>query len=157
MQANNVRLVATEAVRNAINREDLLGQIETRTGWRVDLLTKEEEGRLGAMGIASSIGHTDGIQICMDMGGGSLQMTWIAKKPNGDVDISPVGSVSFPYGAAALMSTLAGMNVQKEASLQDEIASSFRRGLEHIQIPLGMRNEAIQKGGYTLCRTYFRP
>ena len=150
VQANNVRLVATEATRNAINREDLLGQIEERTGWKVDLLTKEEEGRLGAMGIASSISHIDGI--CMDMGGGSIQMTWVVKKPNGNVDMSPVGSVSFPYGAAALMSTLtlSEVNVQEEASLQDEIASKFQRGLEDIQIPPGLKDEAIQKGGYTL-------
>ena len=148
VQANNIRLVATEATRNAINRDDLLGQIETSTGWKVELLTKQEEGRLGAMGIASSIGHIDGI--CMDMGGGSVQMTWIVKKPNGDVDMSPVGSVSFPYGAAALMSTLSEANVQKVASLQDEVASNFERGLEDIQLPPGLKDDAIRKGGYTL-------
>ena len=148
VQPNNIRLVATEATRNAFNKEDFLGQIEGRTGWKVELLTKEEEGRLGAMGIASSIGHLDGI--CLDMGGGSVQMTWIVKKPNGDVDISPVGSVSFPYGAAALMSTLSELNVQNEASLQNEIASNFERGLEGIGIPTALKNEAMQKGGYTL-------
>ena len=148
VQANNIRLIATEATRNAINREDMLGQIEERTRWKVELLTKEEEGRLGAMGIASSIGHIDGI--CMDMGGGSVQMTWIVKKPNGNVDMSPVGSVSFPYGAAALTSTLSEVGVQEKASLQDEITSTFERGLEEIQIPLGLRDEAIKKGGYTL-------
>ena len=148
VQANNVRLVATEATRNAINREDMLFQIEERTGWKVELLTKEEEGRLGAMGIASSIGQMHGI--CMDMGGGSVQMTWVVKKPNGNVEMSPVGSVSFPYGAAALMSTLSEVSVSKEASLQDEIASNFQRGLEEIGVPPGLRDEAIQKGGYTL-------
>lgn len=148
VQDSNIRLVATEATRNAINREDLLGQIDKKTGWKVQLLTKEEEGRLGAMGIASSIGHIEGI--CMDMGGGSVQMTWVVKKPDGDVDMSPVGSVSFPYGAAALMSTLSEVSVQKEASLQDEIASKFQRGLEDIQMPRGLREEALRKGGYTL-------
>lgn len=148
VQGNNIRLVATEATRNAINREHLLGQIEKKTGWKVELLTKEEEGRLGAMGIASSLGHIKGI--CMDMGGGSVQMTWVVKKLNGDVDMSPVGSVSFPYGAAALMSTLSEVSVQRETSLQDEIASKFRWGLENIQIPLSLRDEALQNDGYTL-------
>lgn len=153
VQANNIRLVATEATRNAMNRDDLLNQIEQRTGWKVALLTKEEEGRLGAMGIASSISHIDGI--CMDMGGGSVQMTWVVKQPNGDVDMSPIGSVSFPYGAAALMSTLSESNVQKGASLLDEIASNFNKGLEDIQIPSRLRDEAGHKGGYTLYCTYF--
>ena len=145
---DSIRLVATEAMRNAINREDLLGQIEKKTGWKVELLTKEEEGRLGAMGIASSIGHIEGI--CMDMGGGSVQMTWVVKKPNGHVDMSPVGSVSFPYGAAALMSTLSEVNAQRDASLKGEIASNFQRALEDIQIPPSLRDEALRKGGYTL-------
>lgn len=148
VQANNVRLVATEATRNAINRDDLLRQIEQRTGWKVELLTKEEEGRLGALGIASSMGHIAGI--CMDMGGGSVQMTWIAKKPDGNVEMSPVGSVSFPYGAAALMSTLSEVNIHDEASLQNEIAAKFERGLESIQTPPSLKDEATQKDGYTL-------
>ncbi|CAD6584027.1 MAG: hypothetical protein ASARMPREDX12_001510 [Alectoria sarmentosa] len=148
VQDGNIRLVATEATRNAINRDDLLGQVGETTGWKVELLTKEEEGRLGAMGIASSIGHIEGI--CMDMGGGSVQMTWVVKRPDGDVDMSPVGSVSLPYGAAALMSALSEMSVRTEASLQDEMASNFRRGLEEIQIPPGLRDEALRKGGYTL-------
>lgn len=148
VQDGNIRLVATEATRNAINRDDLLGQVGETTGWKVELLTKEEEGRLGAMGIASSIDHIEGI--CMDMGGGSVQMTWVVKRPDGDVDMSPVGSVSFPYGAAALMSALSEMSVRTEASLQDEMASKFRRGLEDIQIPPGLRDEALRKGGYTL-------
>ncbi|CAF9919008.1 MAG: hypothetical protein ALECFALPRED_000935 [Alectoria fallacina] len=148
VQNGNIRLVATEATRNAINRDDLLRQVGETTGWKVELLTKEEEGRLGAMGIASSIGHIEGI--CMDMGGGSVQMTWVVKRPDGDVDMSPVGSVSFPYGAAALMSALSEISVRKEASLQDEMASKFRRGLEDIQIPPGLRDEALRKGGYTL-------
>ena len=145
---SNIRLVATEATRNAVNREDLLGQIMERTGWKVELLRKEEEGRLGAMGIASSINHMGGI--CMDMGGGSVQMTWVIKTLNGDIDMSPVGSVSFPYGAAALMSTLSKVSVQKEAALRDEIASKLQTGLEDIQIPSSLRNEALQNDGYTL-------
>ena len=148
VQANNVRLVATEATRNATNRDNLLDQIRERTGWKVELLTKEEEGKLGAMGIASSIGKIDGI--CMDMGGGSVQMTWVIKEPNGNVDMSPVGSVSFPYGAAALMSTLSEVNRKEEASLRDEMASKFLKGMEDIQIPPGLRDEAVEKGGYTL-------
>ncbi|KAL9134739.1 MAG: hypothetical protein Q9175_004076 [Cornicularia normoerica] len=148
VQDSNIRLVATEATRNAINREHLLGRIEEKTGWKVELLTKEEEGRLGAMGIASSIDRIKGI--CIDMGGGSVQMTWVVKKLNGDVDMSPVGSVSFPYGAAALMSTLSEVSVQEEATLQGEIASKFQRGLEDIRIPSSLRDEALQNDGYSL-------
>ena len=63
---SNIRIVATEATRNALNRDDLLREIKARTGWDVKLLAKEEEGRLGAMGIASSAAHVEGI--CIDVG-----------------------------------------------------------------------------------------
>ena len=48
------------------------------------------------------------------------------------------------------MSTLSEVNAQSEASLKGEIASKFQQALEDIQIPPGLRDEALRKGGYTL-------
>ena len=42
-------------------------QIKEATGWEVDLLSKEDEGRIGAMGVASSFDSVDGL--VMDLGG----------------------------------------------------------------------------------------
>lgn len=42
-------------------------QIKDATGWEVDLLTKEMEGRIGAMGVASSFKQVEGL--VMDLGG----------------------------------------------------------------------------------------
>lgn len=42
-------------------------QIKDSTGWEVDLLTKEMEGRIGAMGVASSFSQVEGL--VMDLGG----------------------------------------------------------------------------------------
>lgn len=46
---SNVRVVATEATRNAINSVDFLRRIHEKLTWKPELLSKEEEGRLGAM------------------------------------------------------------------------------------------------------------
>jgi len=144
---SNVRVVATEATRNAINRDHLLGQIKEATGWDVQLLAKEEEGRLGAMGIASSVGHLDGI--CMDMGGGSVQMTWVTKDPNRNIEMGP--SVSFPYGAAALMSDLSKISSQGPESLHIEIASKLQNALENdLHIPTTQWKSANQNHGFNL-------
>ena len=143
----NIRVVATEATRNAINRDVLLQQIKDKTGWTVQLLSKEEEGRLGALGIASSVDHLDGI--CMDMGGGSVQLTWMKKKPDGDVDMGP--SVSFPYGAAAVMSRLAKATGAEENELRREIASRVQNALEKdLQIPASELELVKQRGGFSL-------
>lgn len=143
----NIRVLATEATRNAINREELLQKIKEKTGWDVLLLTKEEEGRLGAMGIASSVAHLDGI--CMDMGGGSVQLTWMTKKPNGHVDMGP--SISFPYGAAALMSRLSSTSNYEHVRLAEEMVANIRNALEKdLQIPLSQWGTAKLNGGFNL-------
>jgi retrograde regulation protein 2 len=63
----NVRILATEATRNAENSVDYRRQIKDATGWEVDLLPKEAEGRIGALGVASSFAGVEGL--VMDLGG----------------------------------------------------------------------------------------
>lgn len=141
---SNIRVVATEATRNAINRNDLLGAIEQKIGWTVQLLAKEEEGRLGAMGIASSVDNLRGI--CMDMGGGSVQLTWVDKRPTGEIDMGP--SVSFPYGAAAL---LAEMSSRDQVGLQEEIGMRLQNAIEkELRIPQWLWEEANCNNGFNL-------
>ncbi|GME27293.1 retrograde regulation protein 2 [Neofusicoccum parvum] len=70
-----IRVLATEATRTAPNSEDFMQQLHAATGWNVTLLSKEEEGLLGAHGIASSFDEVRGL--CMDLGGGSTQLSWI--------------------------------------------------------------------------------
>lgn len=65
--ATNTRVLATEATRTAENSEDYRRQIKQVTGWDVDLLPKEVEGRIGALGVASSFASVDGL--VMDLGG----------------------------------------------------------------------------------------
>lgn len=65
--ATNIRVLATEATRTAENSEDYRRQIKEATGWDVDLLPKEIEGRVGALGVASSFASVDGL--VMDLGG----------------------------------------------------------------------------------------
>lgn len=141
---SNIRVVATEATRNAANRDELLSAIEQKTGWTVQLLAKEEEGRLGAMGIASSVDDLKGI--CMDMGGGSVQLTWVAKRPTGDIDMGP--SVSFPYGAAAL---LAELGTREQVGLQEEIGMRLQNAIEkELRIPQWLWEEAKCNNGFNL-------
>lgn len=64
---SNIKILATEATRNAENSEDYRKQILDATGWEVSLLPKEIEGKIGALGIASSFENVDGL--VMDLGG----------------------------------------------------------------------------------------
>ncbi|KAI4247522.1 MAG: hypothetical protein L6R40_001470 [Gallowayella cf. fulva] len=144
---HQVRIVATEATRNAVNSDDFRQQLETATGWKVELLAKEDEGRIGAMGVASSFGSIKGL--VMDLGGGSIQMTWMISE-NGQVKTSPKGSVSFPYGAAAMMRRLDEAGVDGHEPLRKEMSANFEKALHHLELPETLTQEADEAGGWTL-------
>lgn len=68
----NVRILATEATRTATNGAEFISAIETALGepWRVNMLKKEDEGRIGALGVVSSVGGSAGVEgLMMDLGG----------------------------------------------------------------------------------------
>ncbi|KAL8877905.1 MAG: hypothetical protein Q9198_004174 [Flavoplaca austrocitrina] len=143
----NVRIVATEATRNAINSTAFRQQIEEATAWKVELLAKEDEGRIGAMGVASSFGSIKGL--VMDLGGGSIQMTWMISE-KGHVQTSPKGAVSFPYGAAAMMRRLDEAGTEGHEPLRMEMSTNFENALEDLEVPENLRQNADAEGGWTL-------
>lgn len=126
--SNGVQVVATEATREASNSKEFRDQIYQATGWKVTLLSKEEEGITGAYGVASSFHEVQGL--FMDLGGGSTQLSWIISK-NGEVKISD-HPVSLPYGAAALTHR---MKYEDVNDLFHEIKSSYQVALEKIDLP----------------------
>lgn len=148
LKSDRIRVVATEATREAINSEDFRRQIESRTGWPVELLPKEEEGRLGAMGIASSFSSVKGL--ALDLGGGSVQISWLYSK-SGQVETSPKGSVSFPYGAAALTKLMEGaLGTHEQEKLQNQLAKNFEQAIEYLEMPATLVEEAKEEEGFTL-------
>ncbi|ERF68629.1 hypothetical protein EPUS_07190 [Endocarpon pusillum Z07020] len=150
---SNIQVLATEATRTAINSVEFRDQIREATGWRVQMLAKEMEGRIGAMGVASSFQGVQGL--VMDLGGGSTQLTWLSSHA-GTIQTDPQGSISFPYGAAALMRQLSYLKSHDpggsaaHASLASEMQTSFRAAYASLSIPSALQTSAAQNGGYTL-------
>ncbi|SCW02958.1 LAFE_0F18030g1_1 [Lachancea fermentati] len=138
-----VRVVATEATREAINSSEFVGAIFDSTGWDVELLTKEEEGKIGAYGVISSFNSVSGLY--MDLGGGSTQLSWI-KCIDGEIKMSPT-PVSLPYGAGALSRR---MRLENKRDLFIEIKDAYRDALNKIDLPQEMIDEAHVKGGFDL-------
>lgn len=132
--SHQIRVVATEATRKAINSEDFRNEIEEKVGWKVELLEKEVEGRVGAYGVASSYADVRGL--VMDLGGGSTQITWIMTR-HGHISMWENGSVSLPYGAAALIKKLE--TAQKSSTglidLEKEVVNDLKDAVGRINIP----------------------
>jgi retrograde regulation protein 2 len=152
---NYIRIIATEATRTAINSDEFLKAIKIGTGLNVDLLFKEEEGRIGALGIASGFSDIQGL--AMDLGGGSAQITWLISQ-SGNIRLSPKGSFSFPYGAAALTRKLAELQEGKSKKEADEAVAEFRKEMvanfvdayNHLQVPQELVERAKREDGFPL-------
>ncbi|PYH41457.1 putative MFS transporter [Aspergillus saccharolyticus JOP 1030-1] len=133
---SNIHVLATEATRTAPNSEAFRAAIRAHTGWEVRLLDKEEEGRIGALGIASSSASVAGV--AMDLGGGSTQITWVVVEEDGAVRTSERGAFSFPYGAAALGRLLEEAHRKGSGGLQElreKMTGEFREAYRELAVP----------------------
>lgn len=152
---DHIRIVATEATRTALNVKEFLQKIYDATGLGVEMLAKEDEGKIGALGIASGFSEISGL--ALDMGGGSMQITWIVSDV-GNIRISPKGSFSFPYGAAALSQKLKQLKKGKskdEANkaieeFGEEMRNNFLDAYDKMQIPHDLVEKAKREGGFDL-------
>ena len=73
--AEQVRAVATAAIRKASNGEALCEAIAEEAGIDVEILSEEEEGRLSFLGATKTLGHpVDGPVAVVDVGGGSAEV-----------------------------------------------------------------------------------
>jgi len=73
-----VDVVATSAIRDAANRDDLLQAIRARTGLEVRVISGAEEAWYGYLAIVNSTTLADGFGI--DIGGGSVQVMQIGDR-----------------------------------------------------------------------------
>jgi exopolyphosphatase/guanosine-5'-triphosphate,3'-diphosphate pyrophosphatase len=73
--AREIRIVATAAIRQAPNRDELVRSIESSTGVTPRVLTDAEEAHLAFLGASRSLGSTpDGPLGVVDVGGGSTEV-----------------------------------------------------------------------------------
>lgn len=73
--ADLLRIVATAAIREALNGEDVADQIAEAAEVKVDILSDEQEGRLSFIGATKTLGHPfEGTVGVVDVGGGSSEI-----------------------------------------------------------------------------------
>jgi exopolyphosphatase/guanosine-5'-triphosphate,3'-diphosphate pyrophosphatase len=88
---DRVEAVATSAIRDARNRDDLLGEIHRRTGLEVRVIGGAEEAWYGYLAIVNSTTLTDGFGI--DVGGGSVQAMRIVDRELREAESVRLGAV----------------------------------------------------------------
>jgi exopolyphosphatase / guanosine-5'-triphosphate,3'-diphosphate pyrophosphatase len=92
MRIDDVRAVATAAVRDAANGPQFLELAQMAIGCKIDLLDGQREAQLSALGVLCSIHEPDGV--VGDLGGGSLELIDIRNGRVGRGMTSPLGGLS---------------------------------------------------------------
>jgi exopolyphosphatase / guanosine-5'-triphosphate,3'-diphosphate pyrophosphatase len=70
-----IRIVATAAIRESKNRDQVVAEVTRACGIPVDVLSEEEEGRLAFIGATKTLGHpVEGDVAVVDVGGGSSEI-----------------------------------------------------------------------------------
>jgi exopolyphosphatase/guanosine-5'-triphosphate,3'-diphosphate pyrophosphatase len=73
---DQVRVVATSALRDARNSEAFRAWVKSTTGWNVEVISGIEEGRLIHLGIVTHEPGARGKCLLIDLGGGSCEITF---------------------------------------------------------------------------------
>lgn len=110
--ADRIYPFATACLRAAANRDEVMRKIEAETGYKIDLVSGEEEAALSYNGVTRSLNTTEKDIILLDMGGGSCEV--ISR------DLS--SAVSLPVGALYLFVRF----VKNLLPTKEELAAIYR-------------------------------
>ncbi len=93
---DKIYAMATSAVRDAANKEDFIGKVYKETGIHIEVLSGEEEARMGYVGVVKGLSDIEQDNyLIIDIGGGSTELIEIK---NGNL----VKMKSFDIGAVRL-------------------------------------------------------
>ncbi len=119
---DDVRPVATSAIRDATNQAEFLESARRRSGLEIEVLSPEEEARYGYLAAVNSTTLADGV--ALDLGGGSLQLSHVRAREAQDMRSWPLGAVRMTERF------LSGDNVKRKqlkalrAHLTDELSAA---------------------------------
>lgn len=99
-------VVATEAIRRAINKNDICNKIKKELGFLVNILTGNEEARYGFLAVKNSIIEKDAI--LLDIGGSSMEITLME-----DGELKE--SISLPLGCIPLTSMFNNIETEEKS------------------------------------------
>ncbi|WP_284777010.1 Ppx/GppA phosphatase family protein [Agrobacterium sp. lyk4-40-TYG-31] len=77
-----MRLIATEACRQAVNGEEFLSRVTRETGLVLEIISRETEARLAVSGCSSLVGREARSVVLFDIGGGSSEIAVISVGEN---------------------------------------------------------------------------
>ncbi len=90
---DRTRVVATSALRDADNGEIFAEWVKSATGWKTEIISGLEEGRLIHLGVVANMRSRPARLLLMDLGGGSCELTLSEKGHVKEIVTLPLGAV----------------------------------------------------------------
>jgi exopolyphosphatase/guanosine-5'-triphosphate,3'-diphosphate pyrophosphatase len=126
---DQIRVVATSAMRDARNAAAFHAWVKAETGWNMETISGLEEGRLIHRGLMSGEPGTSGKVLLIDLGGGSCEITLSQHKRIKE-------TISLPLGAVRLTEEFLSVDPappEELARMRRLIARELRRAHRRIQ------------------------
>lgn len=118
-------------MRKASNKDDMLQAVYKETEWSIDILEGPMESLFGAMGARSGFEHVDGL--FMDLGGGSVQMTYMNSRDENYGHKCIEAAKSLPYGAARLRAHLQDFSSSQIDALKKGMKKDMKETFEAVK------------------------
>lgn len=115
--------VATAAIRQSDNRDDILAQVKKQVGIEITILSEKQEATFGQYAILHSVDVPDGITI--DIGGGSCEVTLFKNQ-------KMVQFHSFPFGNVTLKEQFFKNKKHNDASAVDAVRKYIREQFKSL-------------------------
>jgi exopolyphosphatase/guanosine-5'-triphosphate,3'-diphosphate pyrophosphatase len=141
-KVQHVRVIATQAARLARNADVLVSRARAEAGLELSVISAEEEAGLAASGCAPLMGRKYKGALVFDIGGGSTEIIWLARTPDGPkarlTTSVPVGVVSLAeqYGAASAspegFARMRGELVERLAPFAKSMGGGFDTRRNHL-------------------------
>lgn len=125
LKVPHVRCIATQAARLAANADVLVRRARDESGLTLEVISAEEEAGLAAAGCAPLIGRKYKGALVFDVGGGSTEIIWLTKSPDGPVTRL---AASVPLGVVTLAESLGPDTASHDAflAMRDDLIARFR-------------------------------
>jgi exopolyphosphatase / guanosine-5'-triphosphate,3'-diphosphate pyrophosphatase len=137
--AEAIRTVATAAIRDATNRDEVVAEIARVAGVAVEVLSEDEEGRLAFVGATKPLGHPVGGEVAVvDVGGGSSEIV-LGRVPGGAHSVH-----SFKIGSGSLADDFLDNDPPSAAelrALRDHLTDFFE------DVEIDRPDQAVAVGG----------
>jgi exopolyphosphatase/guanosine-5'-triphosphate,3'-diphosphate pyrophosphatase len=132
---DDVRVIATSALRRADNEGDFEQRVHALTGARLDVISGEEEAACSFTGAVSGVDVGDGEQLgVLDVGGGSSEYAVGSKSAPGQSVSCEIGAVRLTEAFSQLAGTGSAVpsEVMQAAGAQAEAALAPAFELQHV-------------------------